>query len=376
MKTMNKALVLLLCFLLTASTMTICGFSADAAGENEQIPDCLAWDVQFDKETYGLFDTVHATVTVTNTSDLALSNLSLTALSLDVRPFAVFYHRAFLASGASCTFSYACRLSPSADGLPFFACLLLYLRDLLFGAVRGNTVLSDPPSVASAQLDFGRYGQHEIKLSGAYDTMFGDRETIAQVVAQYNAAVEKGTELQGTLQMRYVEGSLKGDGSVGAILKQLEPSLRKALENNSSTVHTLPGSGPLLPEDVLAVSVREVENETEFKLLLVDQIDGFDADPVNGGAVARGFGPLASVKSALVELGASVQSGEDTITMEYTEPSITVTIDNTTGEIVAGAWHYRTAIRVGEAQMDLFGLSASLKNFEAAFDVEIVFPAN
>ena len=375
MKTLKKSLAMLLCAVLMMSMAALVGFAADAAGEGEQIPDCLAWEMQFDQDAYGLFDTVQATVTVTNVSDLFLSNLTLTAFSDDFSPFAVFYHQRFLASGASCTFSYACRLSPRAAGLPVFARLLLYLRELLFGAVRGNAVLSDPPSVSLAQVDFGRYGQHEIKLYGAYDTMTGDSETVAQVVAQYNAAVEKGTDLQGMLQLTYVEGSLKADGSVGAILKQLEPSLRKALANNSSTVDTLPGSGPLLPEDVLAVSVCEAANGTEIKLLLADQIDGFDADPINGGAVARGFGPLSSVKSALEELGATVQSGEDTIVMEYTEPTISVTVDNATGEIVAGTWHYRTTTRVGEAQLDLFGVSANLKNFEAVFDLDVVFPA-
>ena len=375
MKTMKKALAIILCAVLMMSMTALGGFAADSAGETEQIPDCLAWEVQFDKETYSLFDTIHATVTVTNVSDLALANLTLHTFSDDFSPIAVFYHQQILAGGASCTFSYNCRLSPHAAGLPFFARLLLYLRDLLFGAVRGNAAVPDPPSVASAQVDFGRYGQREILLQGAYDTMTGDAETIAQIVATYNAAVEKGTDLQGTWQTTYVEGSLKGDGRVVAILKQLEPSLRKALETNRGTADTLPGSGPLLPEDVLAVSVREGEKQTEIKLLLADQIDGFDADPINGGAVARGFGPLSSVKSALEELGATVQSGEDTIVMEYTEPTISVTVDNATGEIVAGTWHYRTTTRVGEAQLDLFGVSANLKNFEAVFDLDVVFPA-
>ncbi|MBQ6266336.1 MAG: hypothetical protein IJK64_01035 [Clostridia bacterium] len=375
MKTMKKALAMLLCAVLMMSMTALGGFAADSAGKTEQIPDCLAWEVGFDKDTYGLFDTIHATVTVTNVSDLALANLTLNTFSDDFLPIAVFYHQQILASGASCTFSYDCRLSPRAADLPFFARLLLFLRDLLFGAVRGNAAVFEPPSTASAQVDFGRYGQREILLQGAYDTMTGDPETIAQIVETYNAAVEKSTDLQGTWQTTYVEGSLKGDGSVGAVLKQLEPSLRKALANNTGTTDTLPGSGPLLLEDVHAVSVREGEKQTEIKLLLADQIDGFDADPINGGAVARGFGPLFSMKSALEELGATVESGEDTITVSYTEPTISVTIDNATGNIVAGTWHYRTTTRVGDAKASLGSVSATLKNFEAAFDLDVVFPA-
>ncbi|MBQ6267660.1 MAG: hypothetical protein IJK64_07815 [Clostridia bacterium] len=373
MKTLKKALAMFLCAVLMMSMAALTGFAGEAADADEQVPDCLAWEVQFDRDAYGLFDTVRATVTVTNTSDLFLSNLTLTAFSADFAPTAVFYHQRLLASGASCTFSYDCRLLPGAAGLPFFARLLLYLRELLFGVVRGNAVLPDPPSVASAQVAFGRYGQHEIQLYGAYDTMTADPETVAQTVARYNAAFEKGADLQGTMQMTYVEGSLKAGGGVGAIMKQLEPALRKALEKNRGTVDTLPGSGPLLPEDVLAVSVREAENGTEMTLLLAEQQDGFDADPVNGGAVARGFGPLSSVKSALDELGATVESGEDTITMTYTEPSISVTVDSATGKIVAGAWHFRIAIRVGQAQMSLNGVSATLKDFEAAVDTDIAF---
>ncbi len=58
-------------------------------------------------------------------------------------------------------------------------------------------------------MDFGRYGQHGIKLSGA-------PESVAQVIAWYNTAIKKGTDLQGIWQTTYVEGSLKAGGRVDA----------------------------------------------------------------------------------------------------------------------------------------------------------------
>ncbi|MBR2730543.1 MAG: hypothetical protein IKD72_00970 [Clostridia bacterium] len=375
MKTLKKSLALLLCLLLTAGMLTLGGYAADAPEDGAQLPDCLTWAVTFDKPSYGLFDTANVTVTVTNASELALTDLTLAASSFDYSPYAVFYHQRVLASGASCAFSYACRLSPQAAGLPFFARVLLFLRDLFFGPVRGNAAIADLPSVASAQADFGRYGQHEIRLTGSYDTMNGDPETIAQAVAQYNAALENGKAQPCTMQATYVDGSLKADGAVSAILKRLEPMLRRSLENNSVTVDSLPGSGPLLQEDVLAVSVREGAETTVLELLLADQRDGIDADPVNGGAVARGCGPLFSMRSVLNELGATVTAGEETIEAVFTQPVIRVTLDNATGNILEGSWHYRTTLRIGSAETALGdGPSVPLNHIEVAYDTDFTFP--
>ena len=375
MKPLKTTLALLLCLLLTAGTLTVCGFAAEPLADDAQLPDCLVWEVTFDKASYGLFDTVNATVTVTNVSDQTLGNLHITADAADFSPFVAFDSRSILAGGEACSFSFAWKLSQRASGLPFFARLLLALRDLLLGRVRGNAALSDPLSTASAQADFGRYGQREIRLAATYQPVSGDRSQIAQIVAQFNAAVKKGTALTGKATLTYVEGSLHTDSSTDAVLRQLEPALRTSLEKNSVTVDTLPGSGPLLPEDVLAVSVREDAETTVLELLLADQYDGFDADPVNGGAVARGCGPLASFKSSFDEIGLRVLSGEESITATYSQPVIRVTIDNATGKILAGSWHYRTSFKTGDAQFFIGGIRMPTKNFICAVDTDIVFPS-
>ena len=58
---MKKLLSILLAVLLALTCIPF-AFAEDA--EPAQTPDCIKWEVSFDKEEYGLFDTALATVTI------------------------------------------------------------------------------------------------------------------------------------------------------------------------------------------------------------------------------------------------------------------------------------------------------------------------
>ncbi len=66
-------------------------------------------------------------------------------------------------------------------------------------------------------------------------------------------------------------------------------------------------------------------------------------------------------------MGATIQSGEDTISLKYTDATIGVVIDDETGKIISGSWSYRVLVSVEDAEFKM-GISASIKGLEAAID--------
>lgn len=198
-------------------------------------------------------------------------------------------------------------------------------------------------------------------------------EDAAAVVEYYNAAVKatKDNAPKGQQTMKLIDGSLSGDGAIGALLKILEPAAVKALAKNSNSTDYIPGNETdILASDVKSASAVSKDGVTTIKITLKDQTDGSDGDPHNGGAVARGIGTLGSIDGALKELGAELTSGRDTVKLTYNNAYITVKVDEATGKIIGGTWHYLVNIFIGEAKVKL-GISANLKNFKGQIDYTV-----
>lgn len=195
----------------------------------------------------------------------------------------------------------------------------------------------------------------------------------AAVIAYYNAAVKATDKAPaGKQTMKLVDGSLGGDGAIGAILKVLEPAAVKALEKNSTSTDYIPGhEADLLPTDAVKATATSKNGVTTIEITLKEQTDGPNADAHTAGPVARGIGTLGSIDTALAELGAEISEGRDTVKLTYKNAYIKCTVDENTGKITGGTWHHLVDIKIGEAKAKISVLSATLKNFKGQVDFTV-----
>ncbi len=198
---------------------------------------------------------------------------------------------------------------------------------------------------------------------------------IAAVVAYYNAAVKatEGKAPKGKQTMKLVDGSLDGDGAIGAIVKVLEPAAVKALEKNSTSTDYIPGheDGEVLASDATKATATSKNGVTTIEITLKSQTDGPNADANNAGPVARAIGTLGSIETALNELGATISEGKDTVKLTYDHAYIKCTVDEATGKITGGTWHYLVNVNIGDAKAKISILSANLKNFKGKIDFTV-----
>ena len=69
--------------------------------------------------------------------------------------------------------------------------------------------------------------------------------------------------------------------------------------------------------------------------------------------------------------GAEVYSGKDTIKLTYTDAYIKCTVNEKTGTITGGTWHYKVKVFVGAAELKL-GIKINVKNLKAVIDYTVV----
>ena len=188
----------------------------------------------------------------------------------------------------------------------------------------------------------------------------------------YNQAVAKTSSVNGSKTL-VLSKPIEGSGAIDTIRKVLEPIVDKVLKANSESVYEIPGSsgGELLASDIASATAISKNGQTKIRITLKNQVDGPDSDKNNAGPVSRGIGTLGNIDVALEELGASLNSGRDTIKLTYKDAYIDCVVDDETGKIVSGTWKYTTDVLIGDAQMDL-GIKAALKNLTTSIDYEVV----
>lgn len=187
---------------------------------------------------------------------------------------------------------------------------------------------------------------------------------IAEIVAFYNKAHKATKPAPKGHSTMELEGDITGKGAIGTILKVLTPAAKSALKKNSVETDYIPGRGELKASDVVKAKAVSKNGVTEIVIQLKEQTDGSDADAHNAGPVARGIGTLGSIDSALKELGAELTEGRDTVKLTYKNAYIKCKVDEKTGKITGGEWHYLVHVYVGDAKAKL-GISAHLEKLQA-----------
>ena len=203
-------------------------------------------------------------------------------------------------------------------------------------------------------------------------TFFGDNfcENADEIVQFYNVA-HKTTHPapKGHSTLKLVS-PITGDGAISGIINVVSPMIRNTLERNSVETDYIPGKGELKVSDIVRAKTIYKGEITEIVIQLKDQVDGPDADSNNGGSVARGIGTLGNVDKAIESLDATLYSGKQTIKLTYKDAYIKCQIDNSTGKIIGGTWHYAVHVYVGEAEVKLW-LNFTAKNLKGIVDYTV-----
>ena len=169
-------------------------------------------------------------------------------------------------------------------------------------------------------------------------------------------------------------GKITGDGATGTLFKAASPIINSVLKNNSTATDYVPASShaDLKASDVKSAKaiVSADGKYTDYIIYVKDQTDGPNGDSHNGGPVARGVGTLGSIDEALKQLGAEFKSGKENVKLTYTNAYVFARVDNSTGKIINGTYHYLVKVSISEAELKL-GISAKVKNMYGEVDYTV-----
>ena len=196
-------------------------------------------------------------------------------------------------------------------------------------------------------------------------------KTVAEIVADYVKARKATKPAPAGKQTMVLNGEISGDGGLGGLLQVASPIINRVLKKNSTNTDYVPASShaDLKASDVKSAKaiVSADGKYTDYIIYVKDQTDGPNGDSHNGGPVARGVGTLGSIDEALNQLGAEFKSGKENVKLTYTNAYIFARVDNSTGKIINGTYHYLVKINISEAELKL-GISAKVKNMYGEVD--------
>ena len=196
------------------------------------------------------------------------------------------------------------------------------------------------------------------------------------VVAFYNKAVNATVKNppKGKQTMRLEK--LEGTGGLGKILGSFEGIAKKALEKNSTETTWIPAGdhGDVLPTDVknAKAAISADGKYTIVSFNVNPQTDG-PKESTSKGPVGRSIGTLGNVQNALDQLpGVSVTSGMENIKLTYNDAYVRdVKIDNATGKIISGTWHYKVNVNVNNLGVKVVGIPASIDTLTGIVDYTV-----
>ena len=193
------------------------------------------------------------------------------------------------------------------------------------------------------------------------------------VVAFYNKAVKASVKNPPKGKQTMKLEKLEGTGGLGKILGSFEGIAKNALEKNSTDTNYIPAGdhGDVLPTDVKNAKATNDGKYTTVSFDVKPQTDG-PKESSSKGPVGRSIGTLGNVQNALDQLpGVSVTSGIENIKLTYDHAYVTVKIDNNTGKIVSGTWHYKVNVNVNNLGVKVIGIPASVDTLHGIVDYTV-----
>lgn len=235
-----------------------------------------------------------------------------------------------------------------------------------------STDASGKPVEAPSQAAGSQGGSHGGAQTG--NTEKGLNSTDAKaVVAFYNKAVNATVKNPPKGKQTMKLEKLEGTGGLGKILGSFEGIAKKALEKNSTDTNYIPAGdhGDVLPTDVKNAKATNDGKYTTVSFDVNPQTDG-PKESSSKGPVGRSIGTLGNVQNALDQLpGVSVTSGIENIKLTYDHAYVTVKIDNNTGKIVSGTWHYKVNANVNNLGVKVIGIPASVDTLHGIVDYTV-----
>lgn len=198
--------------------------------------------------------------------------------------------------------------------------------------------------------------------------------TKQEILDYYNAAVIATDAVKPSGQSKMVlgnNGEITADGGLGSVLSIVSPVIDSTLKRNSSSTSNIPGYGEIKLSDVKSITATEKNGVITVEIVGKEQTDGPTADG-SAGPVGRIIGTLGNIDGALNELGAEISRGKDTVTLTYTDVTVKANINQKTGLITSGTWHYLVNILVKDADIKLV-VKLGVKNLKAAVDYTVTF---
>ncbi|MBQ7542837.1 MAG: hypothetical protein IJT44_11165 [Clostridia bacterium] len=188
-------------------------------------------------------------------------------------------------------------------------------------------------------------------------------ETVEEIVEFYKQAAtttNKGKiNANDKMELKYLDG---GSGLVGGLISAFEPIAKNALAKNSGPIdHVTGGFDKLTADDVASATAKSDGKYTTIRINLKDQTDGMYGKSKEGH-VGHGVSILDGVQKAIDELdGVSVDASEGEIKLHYNNAYIDAKIDNDTGKIVSGKWHYIVDVSIDNTKVKVGPIPATLK---------------
>lgn len=235
-----------------------------------------------------------------------------------------------------------------------------------------STDASGKPVEAPSQAAGSQGGSQGGAQTGNTDKGLNSTDAKA-VVAFYNKAVKASVKNPPKGKQTMKLEKLEGTGGLGKILGSFEGIAKKALEKNSTDTNYIPAGdhGDVLPTDVKNAKATNDGKYTTVSFDVKPQTDG-PKESSSKGPVGRSIGTLGNVQNALDQLpGVSVTSGIENIKLTYDHAYVTVKIDNNTGKIVSGTWHYKVNVNVNNLGVKVIGIPASIDTLHGIVDYTV-----
>ena len=373
-KTLKRLLCTALVFILAFGSIFVTSNATDGwetttgvvTPPDEPKSEMVQITVTTSKNEYALDETITFNINIKNTSSETIRSIEPVSCAAAENVFCPSAELSFIAAlqpGESGTVTCEYSTSSTSPVKRLFR-ILRYIFSRFFGGAAIDTV--EYPYVSTVKVGAFNYdfGFNVLFNVGSYSN------DIEEIVSLYNAAHAATKPAPKGHSIMELDGAITGDGALGGVLKVASPIIQNTLENNSVETDYIPGKGRLWAEDaVSAVSVSR-GGITEITIHLKEQTDGPEADAHTAGPVARGIGTLGNVNNAIESLGATLYSGKETIKLTYKDAYIKCRIDNSTGKIIGGTWHYAVHVYVGEAEVKL-GLKFTVKNLKGIVDYTV-----